>query len=399
MSDVKPSLRNINDFIGRVINDLLFNKEETKEWIRKSNTNVKDYYPLLVLRLICMLCLLHLNSGECVDSLINILRTSSIVEQLPQAFYGVLRKSKKQNVLANLNVFAEAFEKIDDPLVIVRLWNNSLEISCPNAFLVDLMVYRHKEDVVKMMFPKKVESVIGEAASVEEATNSSEVFSSSVSSLQDSNFTAVAGHALNIKLNNKVSLPLGYNHVLELFETLLLTENEKDRDTLLSNAQKMKDSVKKGIQFLTAAGTEPLHVKPSNKILFGEVVDELEQLSAALDGSEPELVKNISVIGELSRRVLSRPKLEHILSQLFLPHNTNFVAGELNTIRASGNQSENDNDYNYKASEEKKADKNLKASEATITSGAETSIPETLSKGKKNNKPKKHKGGKRSMKW
>ncbi|KAJ7942731.1 UvrD-like Helicase, ATP-binding domain, P-loop containing nucleoside triphosphate hydrolase [Quillaja saponaria] len=257
MSDVKPSLRNIDDFIARVINALLFNKEETKEWIRRSNTNVKHYYPCC-----------------------------SIVEQLPQAFYGVLRKSKKQNVLANLNVFAEAFEKIDDPLVIVRL-NDSSEISCRNAFLVDLMVYRHKEDVVKMMFPKKVESVIGEAASVEEATNScSEVFSSSVSGLKDSNFTAVAGHLSNIKLNNEVNLPLGYNNVLELFDTLLLTENEKDRDTLLSNAQKMKDSVNKGIQFLNAAGTEPLHVKPSNKNLFSEVVDELEQLSTALDGRE-----------------------------------------------------------------------------------------------------------------
>ncbi|KAB1205202.1 TPR and ankyrin repeat-containing protein 1 [Morella rubra] len=87
-----PFLGSVYKFIGDVVQQLLYNKSDLTEWIRKSNINVEEYYPLLVLRLVALICLVHLNSWDFFDLLVDLLGRGYITEQLPREFNDSLRK-------------------------------------------------------------------------------------------------------------------------------------------------------------------------------------------------------------------------------------------------------------------------------------------------------------------
>ena len=106
----------IFEFIVNVVQQLLYDKNDTMDWIRRSNITVKDYYPLLVLRLVSIICLVHLNSGEFLKFLFSLLGGSYIIEQLPWEFYDVLQRRQKQ---INVDALAEAFKKNHNRLIIV----------------------------------------------------------------------------------------------------------------------------------------------------------------------------------------------------------------------------------------------------------------------------------------
>lgn len=99
--------------------------------------------------------------------------------------------------------------------------------------------------------------------------------------------------------------------------------------------------------------------------------------------SEAELGKNMSTIGELSKRLLSRmPNVEPILSQQFLQHDTNILVETSETRSTSVDQVEEDNGSKGKS----------KALEANSESSQET---ENKGKGNKSKKKKNRKGGKK----
>jgi hypothetical protein len=99
--------------------------------------------------------------------------------------------------------------------------------------------------------------------------------------------------------------------------------------------------------------------------------------------SEAELGKNMSTIGELSKRLLSRmPNVEPILSQQFLQHDTNILVETSETKCTSVDQDEEDNGSKGKS----------KALEANSESSQET---ENKGKGNKSKKKKNRKAGKK----
>ncbi|KAF3956022.1 hypothetical protein CMV_018821 [Castanea mollissima] len=167
----------IFEFIVNVVQQLLYDKNNTMDWIRRSNINVKDYYPLLVLRLVSIICLVHLNSGEFLEFLLELLCRSYITEQLPREFYDFIQRKRKH---INVNVLAEAFKKIHNPLVIVSLGGKCSRFLCPDAIFVDMTVKQCREDMLKVLFPETVKPSQGQTETFEvEATNSgNEVLSS-----------------------------------------------------------------------------------------------------------------------------------------------------------------------------------------------------------------------------
>ncbi|KAM4110010.1 hypothetical protein ACJW30_03G161900 [Castanea mollissima] len=233
----------IFEFIVYVAQQLLLDKKDTMDWIKRSNINVKDYYPLLVLRLVSIICLVHLNSGEFLESLLALLGRSCITEQLPREFYDVIQRRRKH---INVNALAEAFKKIQNPLVIVSLGGNCSSFLCPDAIFVDMTVKQCREDMLKVLFPETVKASQGQAEAFEvEATKSGNEVLSSGTYDQDScncksaptNFALVADQG---DLNNINGSRLQANYFWEIFEALKSLENGKDPRSFLLNVQMMK---------------------------------------------------------------------------------------------------------------------------------------------------------------
>ncbi|KAF7849138.1 hypothetical protein BT93_L1208 [Corymbia citriodora subsp. variegata] len=146
-------LEPIIQFVTRIIAQLLHNKDDTRKWIKNSNLNVTGYYPLLVLKLILLVCLLHLNFGISPYFLLDLLSKSWISEQLPPEFRRILSLRRRPNLQKiSVGVLAEAFKKVDDPLVIA---NSAADRSkCPHAIILDVKSSKCKEEIMKVLFPK-----------------------------------------------------------------------------------------------------------------------------------------------------------------------------------------------------------------------------------------------------
>jgi hypothetical protein len=234
VAEVKPL---VEWFIYEVVMPLIDYKEDTMKWIEMSSINVKDYYPLLVLRLVAIICLAHLNYGNFSDLLFDLLHRSYIAKRLPCDFYDVLQSN--YHATFHLNVLAEAFQKINNPLVIVSLGKNCSQFLCPDVIFVDMTVKHCREDILRVLFPKTVKAVPAQTEIIEvETTHSfSEVlFSGSYDQvgckLAPSNFV--------LNNINGSKLPMDYSYFWEMFEAFKSLENGGYPKSFLSNAQVIK---------------------------------------------------------------------------------------------------------------------------------------------------------------
>ncbi|KAI8552028.1 hypothetical protein RHMOL_Rhmol06G0232800 [Rhododendron molle] len=162
----------IFNFVVDFIKQVLYCKEATIAWIGKSDLNFKSYYPLLLLRLVVMLCLLCVNCGKYHNFLFEVLARNDITSWLPREFYVVLTRKREY---VNLTLLAEAFMKIEDPLVIVRLGENGPKFICPHAIFVDLRVTHRREDIMEVLFQMGNKDPLHQTVSVSvkvDATNS-----------------------------------------------------------------------------------------------------------------------------------------------------------------------------------------------------------------------------------
>ena len=151
------------DHLAYVARQLLYNKHDTVEWIRKSNINLKEYYPLLLLRLVIIICLLcangNVNDGKYIEILFHLLQRSDITSQLPQDFCDVLWRKRKRNQFSiNVNMLAEAFRKVDNPLVIVKLQRDSSRFLCPDAIFIDMTVNQSRQNLLQILFQRSIHS-------------------------------------------------------------------------------------------------------------------------------------------------------------------------------------------------------------------------------------------------
>ncbi|MCH79518.1 hypothetical protein A2U01_0000268 [Trifolium medium] len=163
-----------HDFLANFLGEFVC--DQHKSCIEKSKLDVKNYFPSLFLRLVVSTCLLHLGSGsdKYIKLLHNLLGKRNITAHLPLKFCNVLRKGKEH---MGLEVFAEAFKVIGNPLVIAKLRNNSSEIVCSDAVFVDLTIYQKRELILEKLFPIRVDTA-GEETTTEAFDAMSKEFSS-----------------------------------------------------------------------------------------------------------------------------------------------------------------------------------------------------------------------------
>ncbi|KAK1380712.1 UvrD-like helicase ATP-binding domain-containing protein [Heracleum sosnowskyi] len=152
-----PSLVEIYDFLASMVDRLLNNKFETGEWIKRSNLNYSFYYPLLVLKLFVILCLLCLYSQNYYGLLFSLLGKSDVTCMLPKDLLDVLSQSKKRNYIdLSLNLLSEAFTKIGDPLVTVS-FGKRYPSKYRVAICVDMEAVHCREDIIRMLFPRNAQ--------------------------------------------------------------------------------------------------------------------------------------------------------------------------------------------------------------------------------------------------
>ncbi|KAI4357228.1 hypothetical protein L6164_001190 [Bauhinia variegata] len=380
MARVKP-FEYIHDSIARVLSDLLLNNNATRGWIRKSGINVNQYYPLLILRSVVALCLIHINSGKCLHILHDLMGRGHITGQLPREFFDVLRKGKK---FMSIQVFAEAFKKVDNPLVCMRLWNTSKEIICKEVIVLDLTINQDRKDALQMLFPKRIETMHCQTANAVSKTiiSTSVVLSSTGSSRHPNSTSAsVSDQILN------TNLPVDGQCLSDLLETLKQALNNADQLRLPNDLQQSKfpshfaylrDNVDKSIQFLNASMTGSSLNNIEDTKGLGEIMsmlDELNKLSAVLSDSNPT-DESVSVISELSNKIMSRGgKVKHILDQLFLRQKN--IIDDCEALEASAAFGSDDDENHLE-----KVKENSEDSQGNINSKNNTS--KRNGKGKKN---------------
>jgi hypothetical protein len=238
LGEMQPSLGRIYHFVVyEVVMPLIYNKKDTMKWIKNSGIYANDYYPLLVLRLVTLIFLVHLNCGKFSDLLFDLLQRSYVTEQLPWGFYDVLRRRLKH--FNNVNVIAEAFKKINNPLVIVSLGKNCSQFLCPDAIFVDLTVKQCMEDILRVLFPKTAKALQGQTGIIEvETTHSCSEVLSSGGYVQEGCKLAPSNFDLNNMNGSK--LPMDYSYFWEMFEALKSLENGRDPKSFLANPQVIK---------------------------------------------------------------------------------------------------------------------------------------------------------------
>jgi len=180
----------IENFLRKFVND----QNDIKTWIKKSNLDVDKNFPSLFLRSVVLMCLLYLSTGspKYLELLLHsLLKKSDITAQLPLEFCNVLRKGNKH---MGLEVIAEAFKVIGNPLVIVRLQNSSSKIVCSDAVFVDLATYKKRELVLEILFPSIVDSV-GWETTAEASESKSKEFPSN---LQNKSSASVSDQASDV---------------------------------------------------------------------------------------------------------------------------------------------------------------------------------------------------------
>ncbi|XP_057950206.1 uncharacterized protein LOC131145129 isoform X2 [Malania oleifera] len=441
VAKLPSSMGHILNFVANVLEQLLHNKKEMMEWIRRSNINV-NYYPLLLLRLVIILCLLCLNSGRYYDFLFDLLGKSHVISQLPRNFLDVLRRGRKRNNVA-IEVVAEAFKKIDNPLVIVSFGNTCSGYLCRDAIFVDMKANQSKKDILQVLFPKNNEAFKDEVVSVKFRTTDSCSGGSSLSSSNQKdksendisqvvvpnnieasqvgfNFRATdsCSEGLSMSSNHqegnskladlkdasgdhdlKTKHSMGEGNAQKICETLWGTFDVLNSDTgmvsnvnnFVSDAPRVKVEVEKVIKNITSALTKSLQSLPESEAgnLVQEaniMLNEFKQIFSALDVSEMELQKNIPTVLKLIGGLQSRrPRLESFFNQLNLGNDSNPMNQALNCSEADENSNSDDIKTNTSSAA-------TTASGSQIKGDAQEQLESKSSKSK--GKPKKGKKGK-----
>ncbi|KAL7163140.1 hypothetical protein ACSBR2_039273 [Camellia fascicularis] len=193
---------------------------------------------------------------------------------------------------------------------------------------------------------------------------------------------------------------------VQISDALMLVESVGDGNVtkFVSSASKLKVKVENGISFVSAALFKAIEKKTcddedGNLLVEANcMLDELKQLSSALDMSERELEENISTIAQLLESLhLRRPRLETFLNQLFVLNNTNADEKEAHHSNAEETSNNSEEETSNNVEEETSNSDNGKALQVTGDSSGTKNNGNggdaESNKGKGNSKSKKGKKG------
>ncbi|KAL5061399.1 hypothetical protein RYX36_033003 [Vicia faba] len=144
-------INSVCDFLANWLNDIVYDQARVKTWLKNSKLNVKNYFPLLVLRVIVCLCLIQMISGtkEHLKILRHLLEMNDIADHLPIEFSDALTMGEEDITIRS---YAKAFKVIGNPLVIARLWGSS-KIDLHGAVVyLDLTKFKEKEPILNILY-------------------------------------------------------------------------------------------------------------------------------------------------------------------------------------------------------------------------------------------------------
>ncbi|KAK9742962.1 hypothetical protein RND81_03G208100 [Saponaria officinalis] len=104
-------------FLAKTVHEILMNGQDMKEWAKISGSNLENSFRLLTLKLVILLIMICLNSELHLELLNKVLLRSDITARLPTEFKQVLIEKSGSSLQ---NVIAEALQRIDDPLVVIK---------------------------------------------------------------------------------------------------------------------------------------------------------------------------------------------------------------------------------------------------------------------------------------
>lgn len=241
--DLQASLLAAIQFVIGVIKTCLSNKGYMIKWLKRYTSGEGENHSIVVSRMVVMICLLHVNFSMCLDLLFDLLGRSYITEQLPCEFSDCL---KPHFLSLNLNVFAEAFKKIDNPLVIVSFGAKCSKFSYPGAILVDMEVHRCKSDIMRQLFSKSSEASEGLSTTAsmdspgETVSTSSSTVGKSSDILHSKGTEFVAEQDNRIPNKHESNFLIKYVCFWEIFECINSHESGIDERKFTSNAQTIK---------------------------------------------------------------------------------------------------------------------------------------------------------------
>ncbi|XVE85514.1 hypothetical protein DITRI_Ditri17bG0096700 [Diplodiscus trichospermus] len=287
----QQSLEEILKFVIEMVQQFLYFKRETTDWIRKSHINVEQCHSLLVLRLVVIVCLLHLNFGWGQDFLLNLLGQKHITVLLPWEFYDALRRTRRN---IDINVLAQAFGKIRNPLVIVSMAGNCPKFGCQDAIFVDMKVNPCKEEIMRVLFPR---------------TGTSQYHTADFCSEELPQGSYDEGRSSNLITQN--DMVINHAQFWEIVEAFKELGDIKDQGTFMSYASKMREYLGKYVSLLNAATEGCLqkeHAGDEDNFSREAIslLEEMKHLQTQLKPSELKLENSISIIGALCEELHSR---------------------------------------------------------------------------------------------
>ncbi|PWA91974.1 uvrD-like Helicase, ATP-binding domain, P-loop containing nucleoside triphosphate hydrolase [Artemisia annua] len=281
-------------FMVGIIQQILYNKPDTLSWIERSKINDSYYHPLMALKLVMIVSLICLQVSDCFPVLLDLLSgKSNIAYLLPKKFVSILLRRRKGRYLnLALDIVAEAFLSIEDPLLIVSSENASLRIHAPCAIFVDCT--NSKEEIMNLLFPSKI-------------THSADM-------IPEVLFSNKSSEAPNV---NPMELQINWKVLEETSEAL----NAEKGVALnrLSIATRAKNELDDNIRILSAALADGNFCAGKKATVVREVnsaCDDLKLVSSVFDPSRLGVKNertNVQVVLERLQR--HRPLIENFLNQ------------------------------------------------------------------------------------
>ncbi|XP_038876924.1 uncharacterized protein LOC120069278 [Benincasa hispida] len=300
--NTKISSEHLFDSIAKMVRELLFNNCGAREWIKRSNINSKEYYPIFLLRLVIIMCLLSANLEKYHNMLYDFIHKPDMHSQLPEAFSSLFRQRRKQN-RRFLNYMAEAVWKIRNPLVKVCFKGVCKKPVAPAAISIRMTKIGKKDDIWKLLFAKNIMydhncgSFSPSGSKKSESMNGSTLLNSKTSQVlhgadEDDDIDAVA---ITIKQNS--------NLMSDSMNSEKHTRTVNPKSSKSTALKKIK--LKKKVHCINASVPKAKQTSSFNReaelFRVKSILDELK-MSPAVNMSDPELVTTIK---ELSRKLES----------------------------------------------------------------------------------------------
>ncbi|KAI3883202.1 hypothetical protein MKX03_017662 [Papaver bracteatum] len=296
-----------SSFVSDVVHQNVLSGEGAVDWIVKTDFSAEDFSEM-VLRVFKLVTLMAKNYDVFLTLVHKLMVNKGVISLLPQKLCEILFSG----IGGKKPVIGKALKAIGDPLVILFSGNHRPE-PCPDSIFIEMDGIHCKEDIIRLVSLDNPNADKKESLDISETTRPSDVNCASCDTDQE---------------NEACDIQRSYMHFWGTFDISKFKTEEVEGEPVISAASKlrMKAAVEECICVLGVAITKlnkngsTGDCGPSNEA--EKMVEELNQLSAALSVSDSELLHNISTIESLFKKLSMREgTLRAQLDSLFLDAN------------------------------------------------------------------------------